>query len=312
MKFGWVGGSTTGFIQALETWARPKCWPPRVCWCSTSNARKSTSAISWATQTSTLSQTSTTQTVQFMDVGTQLRLRPFVSSDGRIRHGDPPRTQFGEIDSNGIPQTNTSQVTTNVMIPDGATIVIGGLIDTEVNTDWAGIPFLSRIPLLGYLFRNTIDDTTKKELIVILTPHIWRPECPEGLNYLGRPRCLGLEPRVGQIPHEEQRDGPSLLEIPPPQPWFRRTIPCIPAPVRPSLHRNRGRNSRPIPDRRLGAPVSFSDRGPCAAEPAGSGTQPLRPGELNHRAAMAPRRPIPVLAPLFRQKIAFDSLKFLT
>ena len=130
-------------------------------------------------QTSTVSQTSTTQNVQFLNVGTQLRFRPFVSSDGWIRLEVHPERSTGEIDTNGIPQTNTSQVTTNVMIPDGATIVIGGLMDTEVDTNWQGVPFLSRIPLLGYLFRHTIDDTPKKELVVLLTPHIWKPQCPE-------------------------------------------------------------------------------------------------------------------------------------
>ena len=99
------------------------------------------------------------------------------------------------------------------MIPDGATIVIGGLIDSEVTHSWAGIPLLSRLPWIGYLFRDTSDTTTKRELIVILTPHIWRPECPEATNYLGRPRAQGLDARAAQKPCEDRRDGPSLYEL---------------------------------------------------------------------------------------------------
>jgi type IV pilus secretin PilQ/predicted competence protein len=213
VKFGWVGGNTTGFIRALESFSETKVLAsPRILVLNKQRAEIHL-GDQLGYQTSTVSQTSTTQTVQFLNVGTQLRLRPFVSADGWIRMEIHPERSTGVIDSKGIPQTNTSQVTTNVMIPDGATIVIGGLIDTEVSKDWEGIPFLSRIPLLGYLFRHTIDDAPKKELVVILTPHIWKPQCPDALNYLGRPRALGLEARVGQVPHEEQRDGPSLLEL---------------------------------------------------------------------------------------------------
>jgi type II secretory pathway component GspD/PulD (secretin) len=75
------------------------------------------------------------------------------------------------------------------------------------------LPLLSRLPWVGALFRETSTDTTKKELIVILTPHIWRPECPEHLNYIGRPRSLGLDTRVSQRPAEEKRDPASLFEL---------------------------------------------------------------------------------------------------
>jgi type II secretory pathway component GspD/PulD (secretin) len=127
-----------------------------------------------------------------------------------------PERSSGEI-KDKIPQVNVAQVTSNVLIPDGATIVIGGLIESEVTHGWAGIPLLSRLPGIGYLFRETIDDTRKRELIVILTPHIWRPQTPEALNYLGRPRSLGLDGRVSQRPCEEKRDGPSLYELPRPE-----------------------------------------------------------------------------------------------
>ena len=148
-----------------------------------------------------------------MNIGTQLRLRPFVSSDGMIRMEIHPERSTGELDSNGIPQTDTAQVTSNVLIPDGATIVIGGLFDNQLDDNWEGLPLLSRLPWVGILFRHTMTATTKTELIVILTPHIWRPECPQGLNYLGPPRSLGLERRVMQAPLGTGKDPPSLYEI---------------------------------------------------------------------------------------------------
>jgi general secretion pathway protein D len=212
LKFGFVDKSTTGFIRALETMGETKVLAsPRLL-----VLNKQRAEIHLGDQlgykTSTQTQTSTTETVNFMPVGTQLRLRPFVSSDGMVRLEVHPERSSGELQG-GIPQTHAQQVTTNVMVPDGATIVIGGLIDDEVTHGWDGLPLLSRLPWVGYLFRNTIDSTKKRELIIILTPHIWRPECPEAVNYTGRPRTLRLDERVAQTPREESRDAPSLYEL---------------------------------------------------------------------------------------------------
>lgn len=213
LKFGFVDKSTTGFLRALETMGETKVLAcPRLLVLNKQRAEIHLGdKLGYATTTQT--QTSTVQTIQFQDVGTQLRLRPFVSSDGMIRLEVRPERSSGLIDSNGIPQVNSAQVTSNVMVPDGATVVIGGLMESEVTTNWQGIPFLSRLPWIGYLFRETEDEIKKKELVVILTPRIWRPECPEGLNYVGRPRTLNLDKRVIQNPTQELRDGPALYEL---------------------------------------------------------------------------------------------------
>ena len=221
LKFGFVDKSTTGFIRALETLGETKVLAcPRLLVLNKQRAEIHLGdRLGYATTTQT--QTSTIQKVEFQDIGTQLRLRPFVSSDGMVRMEIRPERSSGKVDNAGIPQVNAAQVTTNVMVPDGATIVIGGLIESEVIHAWAGFPFLSRLPLIGNLFRETIDDTTKNELVVILTPHIWRQESPEALNYLGRSRALGLDDRVAQRPCEENRDGPSLYEL------ARPAMPCL-------------------------------------------------------------------------------------
>jgi general secretion pathway protein D len=214
LKLGVVTTNVTAFVQALETLGDTKVLAsPRL---TVVNKQRGELQLGdrIGYQTATQTQTSTVQQVQFMDVGTLLRLRPFVSSDGIIRMEIHPERSSGALDASNIPQMHSAQVTTNVMVPNGTTIVIAGLIDHEVTKDWEGIPFLSRIPMLGYLFRHTVDTTTKKEMVVLLTPHIWRPEMPCALNHLGRPRTLGLESRVGQCPREEQRDGPWLTEIP--------------------------------------------------------------------------------------------------
>jgi type IV pilus secretin PilQ/predicted competence protein len=217
LKFGFVDKSTTGFIRALETMGETKVLAcPRILVLNKQRAEIHLGdRLGYTTTTQT--QTSTVQTVQFVDVGTQLRLRPFVSSDGMVRLEVHPERSSGTVTdpaTPGVPQVTAAQVTTNIMVPDGATIVIGGLIDNEVDHKWAGVPLLSRLPWIGSLFRDTTNATTKKELIVILTPHIWRPECPEAGNYLGRPRSLGLDRRVSQRPYPESKDPPSLYELP--------------------------------------------------------------------------------------------------
>ncbi|NLF08194.1 MAG: hypothetical protein GX594_09475 [Pirellulaceae bacterium] len=215
VKFGWTGNNTTGFLKALETMGDTKVLAcPRLLVVNKQRAEiQLGDRLGYKTLTQT--QTSTTEKVEFMDTGTLLRLRPFISSDGMIRMEIHPERSSGFLDINDVPQTNTAQVTTNVVVPDGATIVIGGLMDNEVQVEYQGLPFLSRLPWIGSLFRDTVTKRQKKELIVILTPHIWRPETPERLNHIGPPRALGLESRVSTLPKATGDDPPELFAIPP-------------------------------------------------------------------------------------------------
>jgi general secretion pathway protein D len=247
LKLGWVGGSsgTTAFIRALEMKGKTTVLASPKLMVLNKQRAEIHVGKQLGYRTSTVSQTSTTETVSFMNIGTQLRLRPFVLSDGIIRMEIHPERSTGDLQV-GIPQLYTSQVTTNVMIPDGSTLIIGGLTDAEVTKNWEGLPFLSRIPLLGYLFRHTEDSTTKRELVVILTPHIWRPECPDALNYLGQPNNLGLGERVGQRPHAEASDGPSLYELTPPQAPQPPLAPPGAAPIDTTAPIPMGRASSPV------------------------------------------------------------------
>jgi len=139
-----------------------------------------------------------------------------------------PERSSGEI-VDGIPQAHTTEVTTNVMVPDGATLVIGGLMDNEVDMDRSGLPFFSRLPVVGYLFGQRTKTITKKELIVLMTTHIWNPkaECvsDEGAvaaDLSGRPIPAELAPpewlpnQSSQVPFE--RPEPELLPAPAPAP----------------------------------------------------------------------------------------------
>jgi type IV pilus assembly protein PilQ len=128
-------------------------------------------------KSSTTTETATVEEVEFLDVGTQLRFRPFVSSDGLIRFEIHPENSTGVVDpSSGLPSETTTEVTTNVVVRDGSTIAIGGLISDQVQTVVKQVPFLGSIPLIGVLFRQTRDEVRRREIIVLMTPHIVDPE----------------------------------------------------------------------------------------------------------------------------------------
>ena len=122
--------------------------------------------------TTTTSATTTNQTVQFMDVGTKLIFRPFIHEDGHISMEIHPEDSSGFIDTKGIPQTNTTEVTSTLDIIDGHTIVIGGLFGENTTAARGQVPILGNIPILGVPFRRTNDSTIRQETIVLVTPHI--------------------------------------------------------------------------------------------------------------------------------------------
>ncbi len=113
------------------------------------------------------------QTVEFLDVGTQLRFRPFISNDGFVRLEIHPERSSGIVDpTTGLPTENTSEVSTNVMLRDDETVVIGGLIETREVQNISRVPFLGYLPLIGWLFSKETTEIERSEIIVMITPHI--------------------------------------------------------------------------------------------------------------------------------------------
>ncbi|GAA4422584.1 hypothetical protein [Bremerella cremea] len=126
----------------------------------------------------TVTESASTQTVEFLDVGTQLRLRPFITSDGMVRLEVHPEISTGDVrveEGLTIPNKKVTQVTTNIMCPDGRTVVIGGLIKSDQKTSGSQIPLLGSLPGVGVLFRSKLEDLERQELIVLITPRIVDP-----------------------------------------------------------------------------------------------------------------------------------------
>ncbi len=116
-----------------------------------------------------------TSSVEMLKTGTILKFTPFVMNDGFIRMELHPESSEGQVTLIGnfaLPYKTTSEVTTNVLVKDGHTIVIGGLFRESTISTKSQIPVLGDLPLIGPLCRSTSDKTVKEEIIFLITPHI--------------------------------------------------------------------------------------------------------------------------------------------
>jgi type II secretory pathway component GspD/PulD (secretin) len=117
------------------------------------------------------------ETVSFVDVGMKLYVTPTIGDDGYITMKIRP--EVSSVDrilrtsqNNPIPIVRTSESETTVMVKDGITITIAGLIEEREINKVEGVPLLCKIPILGYLFTNTSKQKEKTELVIFLTPRI--------------------------------------------------------------------------------------------------------------------------------------------
>jgi type IV pilus assembly protein PilQ len=116
----------------------------------------------------------TVSTIQFKDVVLQLDVTPIVSPDRRIMMEIELKRDTLGIQTPVGPTINTKEVKTKVIVEDGQTIVIGGIIDEQNNITNEGIPRLVRVPLLKYLFGQKRVNTRNSELLIFITPLIVR------------------------------------------------------------------------------------------------------------------------------------------
>lgn len=110
--------------------------------------------------------------VKFLDTGTKLSFRPYIGNDGYIRMDIYPKDSSGNLNVEGVPNEDSAELVTNILVKDGQTIVIGGLFRDVVISTRRQIPLLGDLPVVGAAFRGTTDTTQRQEVIVLLTPHI--------------------------------------------------------------------------------------------------------------------------------------------
>ena len=190
LQFGFIDGDVSLFLNALEQVADTNVIAtPRLMVLNKHRAEIHIGRREGYVST-TQTETATTQSVEFLDVGTQLRLRPFITPDGLIRMEVHPELSDGSVEVQGnftLPNEDITQVTTNIMVRDGCTVIIGGLIQEQLATTTTQVPFFGNLPVVGVLFRNKEETLNRREIIVLITPHIvYEPDtCREGEKAAG-------------------------------------------------------------------------------------------------------------------------------
>ncbi|HEY4281708.1 MAG TPA: secretin N-terminal domain-containing protein [Chthoniobacterales bacterium] len=114
--------------------------------------------------------------IQYKKVALQLEVVPLINSEKEVSLDILQKIDSLAgatiVDGNSIPNIATRYIRTNVSAPNGATIVLGGLITDSKQKNYTGIPVLARVPLLGGLFRSTNVNKMRTELVVLMCPQV--------------------------------------------------------------------------------------------------------------------------------------------
>jgi len=112
---------------------------------------------------------------QFIDAELALTVTPHVTSDDNVIlqiKATKNAADFANTDGNGNPTITTNEATSEVVVANGATTVLGGIFENTKTETEKKVPFLSAIPILGALFQNVDDEDTVSEILIFITPTI--------------------------------------------------------------------------------------------------------------------------------------------
>ncbi|HVN22926.1 MAG TPA: type IV pilus secretin PilQ [Syntrophorhabdales bacterium] len=111
--------------------------------------------------------------IEFKDAVLSLEVTPLVAKDGNIRlRIKATKDRPTQIPGAPVPGIDKKEATSEVLVKDGDTVVLGGIYESENDTGETGLPGLKNIPLLGWLFRSNSVTNTKAELLIFVTPTI--------------------------------------------------------------------------------------------------------------------------------------------
>ena len=213
---------------------------------------------------STTTDTSTIQNVQFLDVGVVLRLTPRITRDGCVLLHVRPEVSKGAVNPDtGLPESQTAELETDVMLNDGQGMVIGGLIKENDTTNQSKVPWLGNMRGIGWLFRRTEVIKERVEIIVALVPRVQPYDAKYQAYEQGElvkasvplmhgPLCRTNRPWDPILPDGKRVSHPLLppKHVPPPTGYYHDEMPDYVIP------------EYPMPEQQFG-----TDREPC--DPAG-------------------------------------------
>jgi type II secretory pathway component HofQ len=119
----------------------------------------------------------TSQSVSYVTTGITLDVTPTINADGRVTLDvnptvSQPSAVVASAGTTGAPAVDSRTAKTTVLVQDGETIVIGGLITDSITNTTAKVPLLGDIPFLGWLFKKKSIDRTRVELLIFVTPKV--------------------------------------------------------------------------------------------------------------------------------------------
>lgn len=134
--------------------------------------------ITGTTTTPGTGATTTSESVNFVDVGVQLYVTPTINKEGFITMKIRP--VISSVDkyistsasARGVPIIKTSEAETSIVVRDGVTIILGGLMEDTKSSTITKFPILGDIPILGFPFRKTSETIKKSEIVIFLTPTV--------------------------------------------------------------------------------------------------------------------------------------------
>jgi type IV pilus assembly protein PilQ len=172
-RFGYFGNNVRNILSAAEAEGNVKIIsrPSVVTLNNVESTIESANIIRIRTSAATVGEAGNLREIR---AGIILKVTPQVSADGFVLLNIGAKSStldFGRT-VDGIPQENTREAKANVLVKDGETVVIGGIMkDTSANSD-SGIPYLKDIPVLGWLFKKSSWQKDFEELVVFITPRI--------------------------------------------------------------------------------------------------------------------------------------------
>jgi type IV pilus assembly protein PilQ len=134
-----------------------------------------TAVVKQGTQIPIQTTINNTISVQYVDAVLKLQVTPQITADGNVFMD--VTVENTQIDNgiplvNGVPALDTQSAQTKVLINDGGTVVIGGVMVSQQHTNIFQVPLLGSVPLIGHLFKETSVSVQSQELLFFLTPRL--------------------------------------------------------------------------------------------------------------------------------------------
>ena len=158
-------------------------------------------------------------TVQYKTVALKLEILPLINSEREVtldivQRVDELTGQETVIGNSRVPTVATRAIKTHVSVPNQATLVLGGLIRQSQTNRQSGIPYLSRIPVVGALFRTTTKEKSRTELVILIRPEVTMGPCEDVDTREREMEFLNVDPDLETTlvpPNTRKRGSPEEL-----------------------------------------------------------------------------------------------------